>query len=160
MGQDWEAEALAAEKKGARVVLPRFGIVLHRDGGAMASMIPAFRLFEGGSLGSGKQWFPWIHMQDLVAAIRFLIDTPSLSGPFNCTAPEPVRNKELAKTLGRKLNRPSCLPAPSFMIKLVLGEFGEVLLASQRAVPKRLSEAGFTFTYPDLDAALEEIVKG
>jgi len=158
VGRDWEAEALAAEQKGARVTLPRFGIVLHRDGGAMAKMIPAFRMFVGGPLGSGRQWFPWIHLDDLVAALRFLIETPGLRGPFNCTAPEPVRNAELARTLGRKLHRPACMPAPAFLIKLVLGEFGEVLLDSQRAVPQRLTDAGFTFHYPDLDAALEEIV--
>jgi hypothetical protein len=158
VGRDWEAEALAAGKKGARVVLPRFGIVLDRDGGAMAKMIPAFRMFVGGPLGSGRQWFPWIHMADLVAALRFLIETPALRGPFNCTAPEPVRNKDLAKTLGRKLHRPACMPAPAFMVKLVLGEFGEVLLGSQRAVPQKLTDAGFTFQYPDLESALEEIV--
>ena len=158
VGQDWEKEALAAEKKGARVVLPRFGIVLDRDGGALANMIPAFRLFVGGALGSGRQWFPWIHMNDLVAALRFLIDTPSLEGPFNCSAPEPVRNAELAKTLGRKLHRPAGMPAPAFLIKLVLGEFGQVLLGSQRAVPQKLTEAGFTFQHPDLDAALDEIL--
>ena len=158
VGQDWEAEALAAEKKGARVVLPRFGIVLDREGGALASMMPAFRMFAGGALGSGRQWFPWIHMADLVAALRFLIDTPGLRGPFNCTAPEPVRNKELARTLGRKLHRPACMPAPAFLIKLVLGEFGQVLLGSQRAVPQKLTEAGFSFQYADLDAALGEIV--
>jgi len=158
VGRDWEAEALAAEKKGARVVLPRFGIVLDRDGGAMAKMIPAFRMFVGGALGSGRQWFPWIHMNDLVAALRFLVETPGLRGPFNCSAPEPVRNAELAKSLGRKLHRPACMPAPAFLIKLVLGEFGEVLLDSQRAVPGKLTAAGFTFQYPDLDTALEEIV--
>jgi uncharacterized protein len=158
VGRDWEAEALAAGKKGARVVLPRFGIVLDRDGGAMAKMIPAFRMFVGGALGSGRQWFPWIHLNDLVAALCFLIETPGLRGPFNCSAPEPVRNAELAKTLGRKLHRPACMPAPAFMIKLVLGEFGEVLLDSQRAVPAKLTAAGFTFQYPDLEAALGEIV--
>lgn len=158
LAREWEKEALAAAAKGARVVLPRFGIVLDRGGGAMAAMIPAFRLFVGGALGSGQQWFPWIHMDDLVAALRFLIDRPGLHGPFNCTAPEPVRNEELARTLGRKLHRPSCMPAPAFMIKLVLGEFGEVLLGSQRAVPKRLGEAGFSFRYGALEAALEEIV--
>ena len=158
VGRDWEAEALSAEQKGARVTLPRFGIVLDRDGGAMAKMIPAFRMFVGGPLGSGRQWFPWIHMNDLVGALRFLIETPGLRGPFNCTAPEPVRNAELAKALGRKLHRPACMPAPAFLIKLVLGEFGEVLLDSQRAVPGKLTAAGFTFQYPDLDAALGEIV--
>jgi hypothetical protein len=98
-------------------------------------------------------------MQDLVAGFRFLIETPSLSGPVNFCAPNPVRHEVLAETLGQKLNRPACMPAPAFMIKLVLGEFGAVLLCSQRAVPKRLTTADFTFAYPDLDAALEEIVE-
>jgi len=158
LGRDWETEARAAETKGARVVLPRFGIVLERDGGALASMLPAFRMFVGGALGNGRQWFPWIHMDDLVAALRFLIESPALRGPFNCTAPEPVRNVELAKTLGRKLHRPAVMPAPAFLIKLVLGEFGQVLLGSQRALPKKLTEAGFRFQYADLDSALEEII--
>ena len=158
LGQDWEREALVAEAKGARVVLPRFGIVLARGGGALARMLPAFRCFLGGPLGSGRQWFPWIHADDLVAALRFLIDTPALRGPFNCTAPAPVRNRELARILGRRLHRPSSLPAPAFMIKLVLGEFGQVLLGSQRALPEKLTAAGFTFQYPDLDAALAEIL--
>jgi uncharacterized protein (TIGR01777 family) len=158
VGTDWETEARAAEAKGVRVVLPRFGIVLDRDGGALARMIPAFRLFLGGALGSGRQWFPWIHMQDLVAAYRFLIDTPALKGAVNFCAPEPVRHQTLAATLGRKLNRPACMPAPAFMIKLALGEFGRTLLASQRALPQRLTEAGFTFGYPDIDTALEEII--
>ena len=158
LAQDWEKEALAAESTGARVALTRFGIVLDRDGGAVAAMLPAFRFFLGGFLGSGRHWFPWIHMQDLVAGFRFVIETPSLSGPVNFCAPNPVRHEVLAETLGQKLNRPACMPAPAFMIKLVLGEFGEVLLCSQRAVPERLSNADFTFTYPDLDAALEEIV--
>lgn len=159
LGKEWEGEALAAEAKGSQVVLTRFGIVLDRDGGAMKTMIPAFRYFLGGSLGDGRHWFPWIHMQDLVSAFRFLIANRSLSGPVNLCAPEPVRHQELAATLGRRLNRPSFMPAPAFMIKLVLGEFGQVLLCSQRAVPKRLLDAGFSFTYPDIGAALGEIVK-
>jgi uncharacterized protein (TIGR01777 family) len=159
VSRDWEQEALAAEARGVRVVRMRFGIVLDHDGGALATMIPVFRSFVGGSLGSGRQWFPWIHIQDLVAAIRFLSESPSLSGPFNCTAPEPVRHEELARTLGHALHRPSSMPVPAFMIKLVLQEFGDVLLNSQRAVPERLIEAGFTFTYPDLVVALEEIMK-
>ncbi|MDT8288017.1 MAG: TIGR01777 family oxidoreductase, partial [Elusimicrobiales bacterium] len=158
VGQAWEKEARVAEAKGVRVVLTRFGIVLDRDGGALAAMIPAFRFFLGGSLGSGRQWFPWIHMQDLVAALRFVIDNAQLSGAYNFCAPEPVRHEALAADLGRKLNRPACMPAPAFMIKLVLGEFGQTLLCSQRAVPEKLLDAGFTFTYPDIDAALGEIV--
>jgi len=158
VGRDWETEARKAESKGVRVVLCRFGIVLQRDGGAMAKMLPAFRMFMGGPLGSGKQWFPWIHMHDLVAAYRFVIETTDIAGELNFCAPEPVRNEQLAKTLGAKLNRPACAPAPAFMIKLTLGEFGKALLASQRVQPARLLEAGFEFKYPDIDSALEQIV--
>jgi uncharacterized protein (TIGR01777 family) len=158
VGRDWEQEALKAESKGARVVLTRFGIVLDRDGGAMAMMIPAFRLFMGGSLGDGRQWFPWIHMNDLTAAVRFVIGDGNLNGAVNFCAPEPVRNKELVKTLGRKLKRPACMPAPAFLIRSVLGEFGNALLCSQRAKPARLLNAGFEFACPDIDTALDEIV--
>lgn len=158
LGRDWEREALRAEAKGARVVLPRFGIVLDRDGGAMAKMIPAFRFFLGGPLGDGRQWFPWIHMRDLVAAHRFVIDRDDIRGPVNFCAPKPVRNRDFVKTLGRKLNRPAFMPAPAFVLRLVLGEFGGVLLSSQRAEPTRLKGAGFGFEHPDIGSALEEIV--
>jgi uncharacterized protein (TIGR01777 family) len=141
-----------------RVVLTRFGIVLERRGGAMAMMVPAFRLFVGGALGDGRQWFPWIHMHDLVDALRFAVAREDIHGPLNCCAPEPVRNRTLSKTLGEKLNRPACMPAPAFLVKLALGEFGEVLLHSQRAEPAHLLDAGFDFCYPDIDAALDEIV--
>lgn len=158
LARDWEHEALKAEPKGVRVVLTRFGIVLERHGGAMAMMVPAFRLFVGGALGDGRQWFPWIHMHDLVGALRFAVAREDIHGPLNCCAPEPVRNRTLAKTLGEKLNRPACMPAPAFLVKLALGEFGEVLLHSQRAEPAHLLDAGFDFRYPDIDAALDEIV--
>jgi len=158
VGRDWELEALRAESKGVRVVLMRFGIVLDRRGGAMAKMIPAFRLLLGGPVGDGRQWFPWIHMHDLIAAIRFVVERKGVRGPLNFCAPEPVRHGELAKTLGRKVRRPAVVPAPAFVVRLVLGEFGRVLLCSQRARPAKLTEAGFEFAYPDLDAALDEIV--
>jgi uncharacterized protein (TIGR01777 family) len=154
----WEAEALKAEAKGARVVLTRFGIVLERGGGAMAMMTPLFRLFLGGPLGSGRQWFPWIHMHDLTAAFQYAVDRENLAGPFNFCAPNPVRNRRLTRTLAEKLNRPALLRAPSFMVKLLMGEFGRVLLHSQRAMPDRLLEAGFEFQYPTIEAALAEIV--
>jgi uncharacterized protein (TIGR01777 family) len=159
VGRDWESEALKAEANGSRVVLMRFGIVLDREGGAMAKMIPAFRMFVGGPLGDGSQWFPWIHRDDLVEACRFAVDNEDVRGPLNFCAPEPVRNKELARTLGKKLSRPAVMPAPAFMIKTLLGEFGQVLLCSQRAKPEKLVRNGFNFHYPDLDAALDEIVK-
>lgn len=158
LGVDWEQAALAARSKGARVVLPRFGIVLERDGGAMAKMIPSFKMFMGGRLGSGRQWFPWIHLHDLVAAHRFVIDRTDIEGPVNCCAPQPVRNRELTRGLARRLHRPVMPPMPGFAIKALLGEFGKVLLFSQRAVPAILQEKGFGFVYPDIDSALDKII--
>lgn len=155
---DWEAEAFRAREKGARVVAMRFGIVLGRNGGILAKMIPAFRLGIGGALGDGRQWFPWIHISDLAAAVQFAIETPTLDGPVNCCSPRPVRNREFAAALGRTLNRPSFMPAPGFMIRLVLGEFGSAILCSQRALPEKLSDHGFQFSYPDIDAALADLV--
>jgi uncharacterized protein (TIGR01777 family) len=155
---DWEKEARKAEADGVRVAVTRFGIVLERDGGAMAKMIPAFRMFVGGPLGSGRQWFPWIHMQDLVRAMNFCLTRDDARGPLNFCAPEPVRNETLAETLGDVLSRPAILPAPSFIIRKVLGEFGDALLSSQRAVPERLQQLGFDFRFPDLRSALVEIV--
>jgi len=158
IGKDWEREALQAQAKNARVVLTRFGIVLDKDGGAMAKMIPAFRFLLGGPLGNGEQWFPWIHMHDLLCAYQFVIDNPEAGGPVNFCAPRPVRNKELAAKLGSALNRPAFMPAPAFMLKLLLGEFAESLLNSQRAVPHKLENLGFKFKYADMDSALGEII--
>jgi uncharacterized protein len=158
VGKNWEQEALRAQAKGVRVVLTRFGIVLDRDGGAMAKMIPAFRFFLGGPLGNGEQWFPWIHMHDLLAAYQFVIEHAEVGGPVNFCAPQPVRNRELAAKLGTALNRPAFMPAPAFMIKILLGEFGQSLLNSQRAVPDKLEKLNFKFKYADMDSALSEIV--
>jgi uncharacterized protein (TIGR01777 family) len=158
IGSDWEQEALRAEAKGARVILTRFGIVLDKGGGAMAKMLPAFRFFMGGPLGDGMQWFSWIHMHDLLSAYKFVIENHRLRGTFNFCAPQPVRNRELTKKLGEALNRPAFMPAPAFMIKLALGEFGQALLSSQRAVPRKLEEHGFNFKYPDIGSALAEIL--
>ncbi|UCH22377.1 MAG: TIGR01777 family oxidoreductase [Deltaproteobacteria bacterium] len=159
IGRDWEKEALSATKKGIRVAIMRFGIVFGKDGGAMAKMIPAYRSFLGGPLGDGNQWFPWIHIDDLTAAVLFIIDHPELAGPFNFCAPDSVRNKELAKTMGKILKRPSSMPAPGFMIRLFLGEFGSAILGSQRAVPDKLLKNGFTFKYPHLEDAIRQIIK-
>ncbi len=156
---DWEHAALALRTDAVRVVLLRFGIVLGRGGGALASMIPAFRLFLGGRLGSGRQWFPWIHIDDLVNIYRFLIHHPDVAGPVNACAPHPVRNRELTATLAGKLRRPAVLPVPAFIIRAVLGEFGESLLCSLRATPAALLAAGFDFTYPRLDGALDDLVQ-
>jgi len=159
IGKNWEQEALQAQAKGARVVLTRFGIVLDKGGGAMSKMIPAFRCFLGGPLGDGEQWFPWIHMHDLLSAYQFVIEHQEAVGAVNFCAPQPVRNKELAAKLGAALNRPAFMPAPAFMIKLLLGEFGQSLLNSQRAVPDKLENLGFEFKYADMDSALREIVQ-
>ena len=155
---EWEGEALKARDKGARVVITRFGIVLGEKGGALGQMIPLFKKFIGGPIGSGKQWFSWVHIKDLAEAFAFLMKHPEISGPVNVCAPNPVRNKDLAKTLGKALHRPSFMPAPGFMIKLVLGEFGSVILEGQRVIPRRLLENGFVFQYPDIEKALHRIV--
>ncbi|MCX8118385.1 MAG: TIGR01777 family oxidoreductase [Desulfobacterota bacterium] len=155
---EWEAEALKAEEKGTRVVLTRFGIVLGEKGGALGQMIPLFKKFLGGPIGSGKQWFSWIHIEDLAEAFVFLIEHPEISGPVNLCSPNPVRNRDLAKALGEVLGRPSFMPAPAFMIKLVLGEFGSVILEGQRVFPKRLLEGGFVFKYPRIGEALRSLV--
>jgi len=158
IASEWEGEALKAKEKGARVVITRFGIVMGEKGGALGQMIPLFKKFIGGPIGSGRQWFSWVHIKDLAEAFTFLLKHPEISGPVNVCSPNPVRNKDLAKALGRALHRPSFMPAPGFMIKLVLGEFGSVILEGQRVIPKRLLDSGFAFQYPEIDKALQEIV--
>ena len=158
VSRDWEAEALKAGEKGARVALMRFGIVLGRGGGALAKMMPAFKFFVGGPLGSGMHWFPWMHMDDLKAAALFLLQAPEAQGAFNFCAPQAVRYKTFARILGQQLGRPSFMKTPAFVLKLLAGEMGATMLSSQRAVPARLEEAGFSFQYPELEMALKEIV--
>ncbi len=158
LAKDWEAEALKAAELGVRVVLTRFGIVLGRDGGALGQMAPMFRRFLGGTLGSGQQWFSWIHQADQVRAFTFIQEHPEIHGPVNFTSPQPVRNLELTRTLGRVLHRPTLLPAPEFMMRLVLGEFADALLTGQRVLPKKLLDAGFKFHFPDIDRALEDLL--
>jgi uncharacterized protein (TIGR01777 family) len=155
---DWEREALDAADKGARVVLMRLGVVLGEGGGAMAQMLPAFKSFVGGPIGDGRQWFPWIHLDDLTAAVHFLLEQPDISGPVNLCAPNPVQNRDLAAALGKALNRPAFMPAPAFAIRLALGEFAQVLLSSQRAVPHKLRQHHFSFRYPDIQAAVQAAV--
>jgi len=155
---DWEDEAKKAAKKGARVVVTRFGIVLGKTGGALGQMIPAFKKFAGGPLGSGKQWFSWIHMADLVEAFMFVFDNQDIHGPVNFCSPNPIRNKDLAKALGATLSRPSFVKTPAFMLRLVLGEFGSVLLEGQRVFPTKLLDHGFRFHHPEIKGALEDIL--
>jgi hypothetical protein len=158
LARDWEAEAYKAEEKGVRVLTTRFGIILGKGGGALAQMVLPFKFFAGGPIGSGRQWVPWMHVKDLCRAELFLIEHENIRGPVNFSAPFPVRNVELSKAIGKAIGRPSFMPAPSFMIKLVLGEFGSVILEGQRAIPKVLLENGFRFEFPTIDEALKDLL--
>jgi len=155
----WEAEALGAAGAGVRVVITRFGIVVGPGGGAMGQMIPMFRRGLGGRLGSGQQWFSWVHMSDLTRALLFLLEHPEASGPFNICSPRPVTNAELAGALGHTLRKPVWLPVPGFALKILLGEFSSVLLQGQRVLPHRLIEMKFTFNFHDIEVALRDILK-
>lgn len=155
---DWEAEAFKGTDKGIRVAVMRFGVVLGKQGGSMAKMLPAFKAFVGGPIGRGTQWFAWIHLADLMAAILFILKNPQVKGAINFCAPQPVRNREFVKTLGEVLRRPAVMPVPAFMIRMVLGEFGNVLLYSQRTIPDKLLSYGFEFQYPDVKSAIEAVV--
>ena len=155
---DWEKEALQAADKHIRVVVMRFGVILGPGGGAMAKMIPAFKLFVGGSMGTGRQWFPWMHLTDLVSALDFILENDQVEGPVNFCAPQPTQYRDLAKTLGEALRRPAIMPAPAFLIRLAMGEFGDVFLASQRMIPDKLISHGFSFQYPDIKTAVQNIV--
>ena len=154
----WEAEARRAEDHGLRVVRLRTGIVLGKNGGALAKMVLPFKLFIGGPLGSGNQWMPWIHLEDEIGLIRFLIENQSARGAINATAPNPVTMKEFCKTLGSVLHRPSWAPVPAFALRLLLGEMAEMLLTGQRAVPAVAERLGYRFRYPMLGDALKSIL--
>lgn len=157
--REWEASALEAEKFGARVLLCRFGVILGKNGGALAKMAPLFKWYLGSRIGKGEQWFSWIHEQDLADAYLFLIDQKDFSGPINCTAPYPVTNKEMTRILGNVLNRPTLMPpVPGFVIKLMIGEFGSSLLEGQKVLPRKLLEMGFHFRFPSLGEALVDLL--
>jgi hypothetical protein len=155
---EWENEAIRAESARTRVVRLRTGLVLEKDGGALGQMLLPFRLGAGGPLGSGRQYWPWIHRRDWVDLVRFCVRTPQASGPINASAPNPTTNRDFTRALGRALHRPAFLPAPGFALKIVFGEMAEaLLLGGQRMVPARAEQLGFTFTYPQLDSALRAI---
>ena len=156
--REWEREARFAEKDRHRVVRMRFGVVFGRGGGAFRQMTKVFKRFAGGPIGNGQQWFPWIHIEDIARAIHYIIEKKGLQGPFNFCSPYPLRNKDVAKAFGHLLNRPAGLTAPSFMLRMILGEFAETLLSGQRAVPDRLIKNGFVFRFPKLDLALADLV--
>ena len=153
----WEKEARAIEDV-TRVVLLRTGIVLAEHGGALAQMAMPFRFFVGGPVGSGAQFMSWIHLDDWVGLVLWLLENDTLRGPVNLTAPQPVRNRELARALGRAMGRPSLLPVPAFALRLMLGELADTaLLSGQRVLPAAALAAGFSFRYPDVDSALRAI---
>jgi uncharacterized protein (TIGR01777 family) len=157
----WEKEAQKASAIGLRlrmrVCVIRIGVVLDREGGALAKMLPAFRLGAGGRLGSGRQYFPWIHREDIVGVCQWLLENREASGAYNACAPHPVTNAEFTRALGRALGRPTLLPMPAMALKLLFGEMSELLIMSDRMVPKRLLEEGFKFNYPELEGALAAI---
>lgn len=155
----WEAAALDALGLGTRVALVRTGIVLGRGGGAMASMLPAFRLGLGGPIGGGSQYFPWIHIEDVIKVYRRLLFDERLEGPFNASAPHPVTQAEFARAMGAVLGRPAVLNAPGWLLRAAMGEMAGLLLGSQRMEPARLIECGFGFSHPDLDAALRSVLR-
>jgi uncharacterized protein (TIGR01777 family) len=159
VGKEWEAAAGPASDAGIRVVQLRFGIVLAREGGALARMLTPFKLGVGGPLGSGRQWMSWIAIDDAVGSILTVLTNEAARGPVNAVAPEPVRNAEFAARLGAALHRPSVLPAPAFALRALFGELADgALLASQRVVPARLTALGYRFKYPTLPEALEAIL--
>jgi uncharacterized protein (TIGR01777 family) len=155
---EWEASTAPVEAQGVRRVVVRSGLVLSREGGALPRILLPFRLFVGGPLGDGRQWWSWIHIADEVAAIRFLMEREEASGAYNLTAPNPLTNAAFGKALGRVLGRPSFVRTPALALRLAFGEMGSVLLEGQRVLPRRLLDAGFRFHFPDAEAALRDLL--
>ena len=157
--RDWEQEARAVEAAGVRLVLLRLGVVLSREGGALGKMRLPFSLGAGGPIGSGRQWFPWVHLDDAVGAFLWAIRTPGARGAYNLVAPGVVRQGDFARALGRAMRRPAVLPTPAFALKVAFGEMAtEALLPSTRVVPRRLLSEGYAFRFPELDPALRSVV--
>src|SRR4051794_17910482 len=157
--RQWEDAAQSAADTGVRVVMARSGVVLSGDGGALGKVLPLFKLGLGGKLGSGRQWMSWIALPDEVAALRFVLDNNDINGPVNLTAPEPVRNSDYTKAIGRAVHRPALAVVPPVALRAALGGFAdEGVLVSQRVLPSRLEQSGFTFTYADVDAALAALL--
>lgn len=154
----WENAAAKAETLGTQVAFIRLGPVAGQNGGFLKQMLPVFRAGLGGKLGNGQQYFPWVHREDVVKAICWLLEQPRIQGAWNLVSPNPVTNAEFAKTLGRALHRPACLPVPAAVLKVGLGEMSRILLTGQRAYPSRLQQEGFEFRFPELNGALEQIL--
>ena len=157
---DWEAEARAAEDIGVRVVTARTGVVLSPSGGALDRMLPPFKLGVGGPVAGGRQYVPWVHLDDVAGALAFCLHDERARGPVNLTAPEPVTNRELSQALGRVLKRPAVAPVPGFAVRLLYGEMATVVTTGARAVPERLRELGYRFRQPDLEPALRAAIGG
>jgi uncharacterized protein (TIGR01777 family) len=155
---DWEKEAVAAERAGVRCAMVRIGIVLDREGGALAKLLTPFKLFAGGPVGGGRQWMSWIHHEDMTGLLLLALDHNDARGPLNGTAPNPVTNRDFGKALGRALHRPSFFPTPGFLLRLGLGELAHVVLTGQRVLPRRAQALGYSFKYPTADAALQQIL--
>jgi uncharacterized protein (TIGR01777 family) len=155
---EWEQAARGAEASGVRVALIRIGVVLAKEGGALPQMLPPFKLGLGGPIGSGRHWFSWIHIDDMVGIIVLALDHPEARGPINATAPNPVTNRVFSKALGRALHRPAILPVPPFMLRLGLGQVAEILTTGQRVIPARALALGYQFKYQDIDGALANLV--
>lgn len=151
----WEQEARAAEQYGVRVAMTRFGVILDKEGGALKKLLPPFRVFAGGWLGSGRQWFPWVHRDDVTGIILFCLENRTISGPVNVAAPEPVTMKEFCRTLGKVMRRPCWAPVPGFVLRAGLGELADMLLTGQRVVPGKILASGYRFYHPSLARALE-----
>jgi uncharacterized protein (TIGR01777 family) len=158
VARQWEAAALDAEQFGVRVAVPRIGLVLERSGGMIGKMLLPFRLFAGGPIGSGRQFLPWVHMEDVVRGILYPLENGSMRGVYNLSSPSPVTMKEFAAVFGSVLHRPSWLPVPNIALGVLYGEGAKVIVSGQRAVPERLLNAGYTFSYPELRPALEQIL--
>jgi uncharacterized protein (TIGR01777 family) len=160
VARDWEAAANQARNYGAKVIICRFGIVLGRRGGALQQMLPIYKAYLGAPLGSGRQWFSWVYEQDLVNIFLFLINQKNIDGSFNCCAPQPVRNSEMTKAIGQALGVPTLpLNVPGFVMRIILGEFGNVLLKGQKVIPRKLAELNFNFRFPTIGEALADLVK-
>ena len=155
---EWEREALKAEEFGVRVVCLRNGVVLGKSGGALQKMIPPFKFGVGGRVGDGKQWTPWIHVDDAVGLVEFAISSPALRGPANATAPHPVTNERLTRALASALHRPAIFPVPKFALDLLFGEMAQIVYASQRVIPEAALNAGYKFRFPELEPALLQIL--
>jgi uncharacterized protein len=156
---DWEQAARQAETHGVRVALVRVGVVLDKEGGALSKLLTPFKLCVGGPAGSGKQWMSWIHHADLVGLFLLPLENATVSGPLNGTAPQPVTNRDFGKALGHALGRPSFMPTPRFALRVMLGEVADVITKGQRVLPKGALAAGYSFRFPEIGAALQDVLR-